>query len=479
MRWAHDFMLERAEARDKSFDGRFLTGVSSTGIYCLPSCGARFPNVENIRFFASPEKARAAGLRACLRCHPDLFYQQRDPTLEGLQKLLADLKGDPTAYPDAKSLAVALDIGTTKLHEIFRRYFHSSPSLVLSRYRVAAACNALLGSNRKVIDIGYDAGFESASTFHENFRKLTGMSATAYRKLATQTDFSMRLPDDFRLRETLNYLARDPENPTLAVDGAQTNCIAWVLDQTVQIHLEFKGKSVHCKVISRNRAGTQRMKAVHWIVRRILGLGTDPAEFERRSQQDPNWWNLVQRRSGLRIPQTQNVFEGLVWAIIGQQINLGFAYSLRRRLIRLKGTSSGQLLAHPTAKDIAKLDYQDLTKLQFSRRKAEYLIDAARLIAAGDLDLESLSQEPAPVVEKRLLGLRGLGPWSTHYIMMRACNFADCVPLGDSGLAEALQTLHQLEVRPSTQIMESLMESFAPYRSLATFHLWSSLGDTA
>lgn len=472
-------MLDRAAARDKSFDGRFLTGVTSTGIYCLPSCGARFPNVENINFFTNPEEAKEAGLRPCLRCHPDLFYQERDPTLEGLQTLLANLRRDPAAYPDAKSLAAALNIGTTKLHEIFRQYLHTAPSLLLSRSRVATACESLLRTNRKVIDVAYDAGFESVSTFHENFRKLTGMSASAYRKLATQTEFSMRLPGDFRLQETLGYLSRDPENPTITVSDLQATCTTWLQGQVAQLELEFKGQSVHCKVQSRDKFSGQRMKSAHRIVREMLGLHTDPSEFERRSRKEPNWWNLVQRRRGLRIPQTQNVFEGLVWAIIGQQINLGFAYSLRRRLIRLTGTEAGRLLVHPTAGNVAKLDYHDLTKLQFSRRKAEYLIDAARLITEDELDLESLAQQPAPLVEKRLLGVRGLGPWSTHYIMMRSCNFADCLPLGDSGLAEALQTFHQLELRPTPQVMESLMESFAPHRSLATFHLWSSLGDTA
>jgi AraC family transcriptional regulator of adaptative response / DNA-3-methyladenine glycosylase II len=479
MRWEHNFMLERAAARDKSFDGRFLTGVRSTGIYCLPSCGARFPKVENINFFASPEKAREAGLRPCLRCHPDLFYEQRDPTLENLQVLLADLKEDPSVYPDARSLARALGMGTTKLHEIFRRYFHASPSIFMSRSRVATAGESLLGSTRKVIDVAFDAGFESASAFHENFRKYTGMSATAYRKLATRTDFSMRLPDDFRVRETLSYLARDQRDPALSVIGTrQVVATAWLAGYAAELHLEFKGKSVLCKVQSRKKISCRQMEAAHHIVRKMLGLGTDPSEFERRSQQDPQWWNLVKRRKGLRVPQTQDVFEGLVWAIIGQQISLTFACSLRRRLLRLAGTRLNQeLIAHPRPQDVAALDYDDLTRLQFSGRKAEYLIDTARLVARGDLDLESLAQQPAPRVEKDLLAIRGLGPWSTHYIMMRSCNFADCVPLGDSGLAEALQTFHRVDERPTAQAMEQLMEPFAPHRSLATIHLWSSLGE--
>ena len=75
--------------------------------------------------------------------------------------------------------------------------------------------------------------------------------------------------------------------------------------------------------------------------------------------------------------------------------------------------------------------------------------------------------------------MRGLGPWSAQYVMMRACGFADCVPVGDSGLATALERLHDLDERPGPDETRRLMEPFAPFRSLATFHLWRMLGDSA
>ncbi len=159
-------------------------------------------------------------------------------------------------------------------------------------------------------------------------------------------------------------------------------------------------------------------------------------------------------------------------------MNLAFAYRLRRVLVRRVGTPAGDgLVAHPTARQVASLDVADLTRAQFSRRKAEYVVETARAIDAGRLPLDALSQRPAPIVEQTLLDVRGIGPWSANYLMMRGLGFADCVPAGDSGLSAALQRFFSLEERPDAAAQRELMEAFAPYRSLATFHLWLSLGD--
>ncbi|HEV7518189.1 MAG TPA: Ada metal-binding domain-containing protein, partial [Thermoanaerobaculia bacterium] len=111
-----ELMLSRARARDRAYDGRFLTGVLSTGIYCLPSCPARPPKEENMRFFASEEAARAARLRPCRRCRPDLFYRDEDPDLSLVADLASRMRREPGAFPDAAALAAASGVGATKLN---------------------------------------------------------------------------------------------------------------------------------------------------------------------------------------------------------------------------------------------------------------------------------------------------------------------------------------------------------------------------
>ena len=121
------------------------------------------------------------------------------------------------------------------------------------------------------------------------------------------------------------------------------------------------------------------------------------------------------------------------------------------------------------------MDPGQLQPLQFSRSKAEYVVGLARKVAGGELPLEGLPEGAATAAAGRLGAERGVGPWTTHYVMMRGCGFGDCVPLGDAGLTLALQRHHQLDHRPTVKETAALMAPFAPHRSLATFHLWASL----
>ena len=162
-----------------------------------------------------------------------------------------------------------------------------------------------------------------------------------------------------------------------------------------------------------------------------------------------------------------------MWAIVGQQVNLAFAYRLRHVLVELCGEAARNgLRHHPTPERIASLDYADLTQRQFSQSKARYVIDTARLIASGELPLETFPSRDPSEVEEMLTSVRGVGTWTANYVMMRGCAFPDCVPAGDSALSASLQTYFALDHRPDAHETRTLMERFAPWRSLATYHFW-------
>jgi len=480
MSLSRNTMLERAAARDASYDGRFITGVLSTGIYCLPSCSARTPKPENIRFFRSPQKAEAAGLRACMRCKPDAFYAGEHPERDQLVEIMASLQRDPTEYADARALARVAGVGATKLNELFRHHYHVSPAAALQRARIRRACNLLIETDQKVIDVALDSGFESSSAFHENFRRATGLSPTTYRRLRSDLRFSVDLPEDFRIDEALHHLARDTDSPTDEVSGRSFARALEIDGRSVQVDVSLRKGRAQCIVDSQKSVSPAGMAEVHRTIRHMLGLSTDPASFEASVRRVARWRGLVASRPGLRVPQVPTVFEGFTWAIVGQQVNLPFARTLRRRVIELAGrrVRGTELCSHPTAKQVAKLDYEDLTSRQFSRRKAEYLIDGARRVVAGELDLESYPERPASSVEEELMAVRGIGVWSAQYLMMRACAFADCLPVGDSGLRSALRAFLELESPPDGRKVSELMAPLAPFRSLATYHLWMTLGES-
>ncbi|HLK60440.1 MAG TPA: Ada metal-binding domain-containing protein [Chthonomonadaceae bacterium] len=479
MTLSREFMLERMLASDRAWNGRFLTGVLSTGIYCLPSCTARKPKPENVRFFFTETEAQSAGLRACRRCRPNDFYRDFDPDFERLTALTAQIGEEPGAFEGVESLAESSGLGVTKLHALFRRHYHTTPAVYLNRARIAAACRLLTDpAAPTALDAAVAVGYESLSAFNENFRRWTGLSPTEYRRLGAESTFAIALPPNYRPEYPLGLQGRDAESRTERVQGCCLTKAIHLDERPALLHLEFCGEIAQCRVEAASTVGAEEMRAAHGIALRLLNLASDPGPFERRLEEQGDLFRLVERRQGLRIPLAATLFEGLVWSIVGQQVNLSFAASLRRTLAELCGERiDDRFVAHPTPQQIAQLDYSDLTPRQFSRSKAEYLIDTARLIASGELPLETFADAPASQVEKRLLAQRGLGPWSVNYLMLRSCGFADCVPVGDSGLRAALKRFYALDTAPDAPQTLALMEAFAPFRSLATYHLWYSLGE--
>lgn len=464
-------MYERVLAGDATWNGRFFTGVLTTGIYCLPSCKARKPKRENVRFFPTCEAARAAGLRPCKKCHPDDFARGADPVLETIETLVAEIRANPTNFRDARAVIKRSGFGATRAFELFRQHYHSTPADVLLRARVSAAQSLVLarpsGDQATTLpEIAFAVGFESLSVFHENFRLLTGLTPGAFRELAGARTFTIELPPGYLLGYLRRALSRDRQSVTERLDGD---------DYTAGIRLStgpaiLRIKLQPTKIEVEFTAGDP--VEVHAVVLGLLGLDQPAAAFARLTKK-LGLARLTAGREQFRISRTPSIFDGLLWAIIGQQINFPFACLLKRRLIEHAGVRLAEgLYAPPTPVDVAALDPSELLPLQFSRQKADYVVGTARLITAGKLDLEALRTMSATRAERTLLSVRGLGPWSVNYLMMRALGFADCVPLGDTGVTSGLQSLLQLEERPDIDATRRLMSVFSPYRSLATAHLW-------
>ncbi len=427
-----------------------------------------------------------------------------DPDLPLVIDLAARMRRDPGALPteapenpDAErtALAKALGVGAARLGVLFERHYHTTPAAFLRRARLARVCRELLaGPARRhpARDLALEAGWPTPAAFDADFREATGLTPAEYRKVPAERAFTLRLPAGYRAGATLRYLGRDAESRSERVAGSsfakgvRLDGLPALL--TVELR-EGEEPVARCQIQGgdpRRPLSPAAAAEGHAAVLRLLGLTLDPAPFERqvrRRRRPPGLGRLIAGREGLRLPQTAEPFEGLCWAIVGQQVNLSFAATLRRRVVELCGApiaspEAGAILAPPTPEAVARLDPGDLTARQFSRRKAEYLIGTAAAIASGELPLDRFPEEPATLVERRLLAVRGLGPWTAHYVMLRALGFADCVPVGDSGLAAGLVRFFALDERPGPEETRKLLAPFAPFRSFATAHLWASLGET-
>jgi len=465
MALSRDFMIEKMMVSDSSFNGRFIIGVLTTKIYCLPSCRAKRPKPENVQFFKNSAEAKAAGLRPCKLCKPDLFEKGIDPELDRLEEVADKARKDPGAFPSVDSLADAVCVSVSTLHQQFRDHFQSSPGTFLNRARIDAACQALLNTGDEAAQVASGVGFDSTSGFYESFRKMTGMTPVAYRELPRKNAFRIALPPEYPIGELLKVLARDPESVSDSLVDNLCSVGFTFQGRANVLKMRIETDAVHCEV-----DGDDTL-ASHKVAVRILNLRQDPITFERQAS-DMGFTRLFECRHGMRIPQTATVFDGVIWVILGQQVNFRFAATMRRRLTELAGTPKAGLFCTPDAEQVAVLDHNDLLKLQFSRQKADYLLSISRQIAEGKLDLEGLLTQSATRVSKTLHNVRGLGVWSVNYLMMRTLGFADCVPLGDTGISSGLQKLFALDHRPNPDEVAALMKPFAPYRSLACYHLW-------
>jgi len=161
--------------RDRAFDGRFVTGVLTTGIYCRPSCAARHPDRKNVRFYATGEEARAAGLRACKRCLPDDVGRDEAAVLAAVEEIKAS-EGAPTL----DELATITGYSPTHFQRVFKRATGLSPAAYARALREERAKDALIGANR-VSDAIYDAGYEAPSRFYEGVEGKMGMTASDWK----------------------------------------------------------------------------------------------------------------------------------------------------------------------------------------------------------------------------------------------------------------------------------------------------------
>jgi AraC family transcriptional regulator of adaptative response / DNA-3-methyladenine glycosylase II len=382
--------------------------------------------------------------------------------------LLARVAADPAAFPNTSALARSAGITVKRLGEVLSEHAHLTPALWLRRLRVRKAAGELLRSARKIPAVGSDSGYENQADFEAEFLHEMRMTPAAYRALDWSRGFQLLLPDGYRPPEVLAYHARDPEGLTERSEGNHIWKALATPDGPVVLQLTLDPKRATVQVHADRKIGRDCMAALHNDALHMLGLFNQIDQFERQHAA------FVKPRRGLRLPLIPRGFDALCWAITGQQINLKFAGALRRAMILLAGQKIGAMIAHPTAETLANVGVPALTALRYSGSKARYLVDAAAAVAKGELDIENLALGSAVAAERALIAQRGVGVWTARYVLMRR-GFADSAPVGDSGLATALQRLHELPARPDAGHTERLMSRFAPNRSLASMHLWVSL----
>lgn len=280
------------------------------------------------------------------------------------------------------------------------------------------------------------------------------------------------LPADFRPADMLAFHRRDPSGLAERVE-----------DDTLHKGMVWRGAPA-CLTIrfAPGRAvvemagdGPARERGLEILARRMLGL-TQPVEvFEDLYRSHAQVGRLVAANPGLRLPVAATPFEALSWAITGQQISVGAAVSLRRRLIAAAGPRhAGGLACYPDAAILAGMGEEDLRGCGFSQTKARTLLALSRGVAGGRIPLESWLEDMA--VERAaegLLQVPGIGPWTVGYALLRGFGWLDGSLHGDVAVRRNLRVLLGREDKVGEAEARAWLEPFSPWRALVAAHLWA------
>jgi AraC family transcriptional regulator, regulatory protein of adaptative response / DNA-3-methyladenine glycosylase II len=477
-----DQCYRAVRSKDARFDGWFVTAVTSTGIYCRPSCPALTPKRANVRFLPSAAAAQRAGFRACKRCRPDASpgspeWNLRADAVGRAMRLIHDGAIEREGVP---GLARRLGFSERHLHRQLVAELGAGP-LALARAQRAQTARLLIETTTlPFTDVAFAAGFPSIRQFNETVREVFATTPTALRRGAggnghghgeAATGLTLRL----RHRAPLDAIGLLAFLGARAVPGVE----AWDPERAIYrrglalphgpavVALSPRsGDHIACEL---RLADLRDLAAAVQRCRRLLDLDADPVAIDDALAADPLLAPLVRRAAGRRVPGAVDGAELAVRAVLGQQISVAGARTLAGRLTEALGDPlpdglADERLTHafPSAPALAAADP---AALPLTRVRAHALTTLCGAVADGSLALDPGADRDA--TRERLLTLPGIGPWTAEYVAMRALGDPDAFPAADLGVRKAIERLGRA----------ADPDRWRPWRAYAVQHLWSSLSE--
>ncbi len=478
----HKTCYQAVKSRDARFDGRFFTGVTSTGIFCRPVCPAITPKEKNCRFFENAAAAMNAGFRPCLRCRPEVSpgspaWNGISTTVNRAIRLINEGALDDASVDD---LAARLGIGERHLRRLFMDHVGVGPKAVAQTRRVLFAKKLVNETNLPLTEIAMASGFGSIRRFNSTFQKLYGRPPRELRRIAENE------PVQGGSSLNLKLALRPPYDWDHLVGFFKTRAIPGVEDvsdgfyrRTIRIenqigHLEVSHDATgpHLNVTIA-LDDTSHLKSVIERTRRLFDIDADSEAINAHLSSDPVLQKSVKDRPGMRVPGAWDPFEIAVRAVLGQQVSVSAARTFAGRLVDAFGAplkecpSAALTHVFPTPKKLAKADLQTIG---LTTKRQETLRGLSQAFATGKLDMDKAHS--LEEIEPRLTALPGIGPWTAQYIAMRAFAEPDAFPTGDLGLLNAFKQMGEdINIRE----LDRRAENWRPWRAYATMHLWAML----
>ena len=471
-------------SRDRRFEGRFFVAVRTTGIYCRPGCPAPIPLERNVSFYACAAGAEEAGYRPCARCRPDASPDTLLGTSATIRRALRLIAEDGIGEEGVDALAERLGIGDRHLRRLFAQHVGASPSAVAHTRRLHFARKLLDETHLRVSEVAFASGFASIRRFNDAVRRTFRKSPTALRRGSSRGRRAARDVETLQLRvaykppfdwaQMVAFLGPRATPGVEAIDLSSyrrafaTDAGYGVLEVAPSAKGSFLTMSARAPAASELLALTER-------VRSLFDLGLDPDAVSAQLVRDPILKDSVRARPGLRVPGAWDAFELAVRAILGQQVSVAGATTLTGRLVTRFGrpldpsvvpaSQRGELThVFPGPSSLAGARIETIG---VPRARAAAIRALAAEVDSGKLVLGALVGLEEAVA--RLIELPGIGPWTAHYIAMRALREPDAFPSSDLVLRRTASRGRMV----SSASLEERAERWRPWRSYAAMHLWA------
>jgi len=476
----YDTCYRAVISRDERFDGMFFTAVTSTGIYCRPSCPARTPMRENVRFYRSAAEAQSAGFRACRRCRPDVSpgapeWNIRADLAGRAMRLVADGVVDREGVA---GLAVRLGYSERQVHRTLVDEVGAGPLRLARAQRAHTARILLETTDLPVTEVAYAAGFASIRQFNDTVREIYASTPTSLRRRSRhgrhardpvagmiELRLAHRRPAD--LTGVVSFLAARAVPGVEEVEG-RTYRRSLVLPHGVGI-VELTPADGYLHATLR-LADPRDLSSAVARCRRLFDLDADSAAIDDVLATDPALAPLVQGVPGRRVPGAVDGDELAVRAVLGQQVSVAAARRLAGRLVVAYGKPldaplGGVTHTFPTA---AVLAGADPSAFPMPVRRQKTLHELAARLADGRLHLDPGADRAE--IERQLAEIPGVGPWTAGYVRMRALTDPDVFLVGDLGIRHGLL---RAGLPTESTAATTVAQAWRPWRSYAQMHLWA------
>lgn len=285
-------------------------------------------------------------------------------------------------------------------------------------------------------------------------------------------------PQEFSFELCLDFLKRSPKELLHRITDDGVIKALHVGDEAVVFKVTSERKALRISFLTPEPDQSLQQQVAAY-VREWFDLDTDLKPFYRLAEKDSLLKDLVSRYYGYRIVGQPDLFESLVWAVLGQQINLGFAYTLKQRFVETFGErialGDEEYFLFPSPPTVSLITSEKLLALQFSGQKSQYTIAIAEAFNNGTLSKEKLRGLSLHDAKHDLMKIKGIGNWTANYALMKTFHHPNAFPLEDAGLHNAIRNLKKIDRKPTLAEVTKIFRKYKGWEAYATLYLWKSL----